>query len=117
MKSEHKENWKSLTNVEEGLNKENLIGELMERDAISGTPFWIIGNKIDGYFLAFGRHRLGGVKDTKEEILKYLEYESWNIIGYLVGIICELTIDDKVKNGELNDGNIGPVKAPDLEIQ
>lgn len=75
--------------------------QILEREAISGTPFWIIGNHVDGYFLAFGKYRLGDVKNTKDEILDYLYNEMWTIFGFYAGILIELTIEDKIKNGEL----------------
>ena len=75
-------------------------GELMERDVIGGTPFWIIGNKWDGYFLAFGKYRLGDVKETKEQVMDYLNTDMWTIIGYYVGILCELVLADSKKNVE-----------------
>ena len=74
---------------------------MLERELIKGTPFWIIGNSIDGYFLAFGKYRLGDVKNTKEEILEYLNQEMWTIIGFYTGILVDLMIEEKIKNGEL----------------
>ena len=104
-------------NAEESyLPNKDLNSEILEREAISGTPFWIIGNHIDGYFLAFGKYRLGDVKNTKEEILKYLNEEMWTILGFYTGILIELTIADKINNGELSYGRIGQDIAPDLEL-
>ena len=73
--------------------------QILEKEAISGTPFWIIGNHVDGYFLAFGKYRLGDVKNTKEEILDYLNKEMWMIHGFYTSILVDLIIDDKIKNG------------------
>ena len=78
-----------------------LNSEILERELINGTPFWIIGNNVDGYFLAFGKYRLGDVKNSKEEILDYLNNEMWTIIGFYIGILVDLMIEEKKKNGEL----------------
>lgn len=104
MKSGHRDLLKSQTNVEEeGTNKEalNFKGELLERDVIENTPFLIVGNKIDGYFLGFAGHRMGGVFETKDEVLDYLEREKWIVMSYLCSVICELHYNDKKNNEKL----------------
>ena len=102
MKSEQLEHLKLQTSAEkEDSNRENSSFELVERDQINGSPFWIVGNKVDGYFLAFGKYRMGDVFYTKEEVVNYLENSKWDIVGYYAGIIAELTIDEKLKNLEI----------------
>lgn len=46
---------------------------------IEDTPFQIVGNEEKGYFVAFGKYRVGEVVETKEEALKYFNIKSWNI--------------------------------------
>lgn len=54
--------------------------ELMERQQVRNTPFWIVGNKIDGYYLLMGKYRLSEVFNTIDEVQQWHEQNTWNII-------------------------------------
>lgn len=54
--------------------------QLIEREQIPNTPFWIIGNKTDGYYLVMGKYRLTEVKNTKEEVKTHLLENIWHVI-------------------------------------
>ena len=49
MKSEQSELLSTQSNVEENQNRE-VSSELLERETVKGTPFWIVGNQDEGYF-------------------------------------------------------------------
>lgn len=130
MKSEQRDLLKSQTSVEERLFKGSSHfegeggevaqepgepgdekGELMEREQLHGTPFWVLGNKVDGYFLAFGKYRIGGVFNDKQGVLDFLNEEMWTVVGYLAGIIAEIVVNDKEKNGTFSGETVGNMKT------
>lgn len=67
------------TNAEENQDKQT-SGELMERQQIEGTPFWIMGNKTDGYYMVMGHYRITNVMNTMEEVTEYLNTNKWDVI-------------------------------------
>lgn len=77
--------------------------ELLERHKIEDSPFYIIGNPKDGYFLSMGKHRLTELLPTIEEVKEHLQNNTWNIILQLVILVCEA--NDAVKKDEetIND--------------
>ena len=90
MKSEQQELSKLFTSVEESQSKENLTGELLEREQVGTSPLWILGNKVDGYFLAIGKQRLSDVYKTADEVRDAMEDNKWQIIGNYVLQLIEL---------------------------
>lgn len=69
--------------------------ELLEREQIERTPFWIIGNKEEGYFLTMGKYRLTDTGCSKEDIYEMLHAnDKWDLI--LKMILC--VIGDKEVN-------------------
>lgn len=63
--------------------------EIVERENIEKTPFWVIGNKERGYWLALGHHKLCDDKKTKKEVYKHLEENFWQVIICLIGVVSE----------------------------
>ena len=113
MKSEHREESKSLTNAEgeplkgsysiENEVKGNLHGELLEREQVGSSPLWIMGNSVDGYFLAIGRQRLSNVCNTKEEVKQLMVDDMWQIIGNYILQLVELSDEAKKRVAEVNN--------------
>lgn len=62
--------------------------QLVEREQLEGTPFWIIGNNEEGYFLAFGKFKMTERYKTKDEVIEYLNSNEYNIIAQM--ILCTL---------------------------
>lgn len=63
-------------------NKEDFsetIEKLIEREKIEGTPFYIIGNKEEGYFLSFGKHRITELMKTPDDVIQHVEDNHWDI--------------------------------------
>lgn len=69
-KQHHSELLQLQTNAEKtNTNKDS--SPLIEREQIPNTPFWIIGNKDDGYHIIMGKYRI-----TNEilDLTRYLEH-------------------------------------------
>ena len=78
---------KSSMNAEGEASKDSLSSEhmeLVERKQIGKSPLWIIGNRVDGYFVAMGKQRLGDVYNTIEEVEQGIEANMWEVIGNYV---------------------------------
>lgn len=58
--------------------------ELIERIKIKGSPFWVVGNKEQGYFLVFGKYKLTENSKTAAEAIKRLKEETYDIICKMV---------------------------------
>lgn len=67
----------------------SITEELVEKENIDGTPFAVIGSKEKGYFLILGRRRITEVMKTKEEVLKYIDEQSWYLTTQLIIAIIE----------------------------
>lgn len=70
VKSQDKQNWDS----KDGNT------EIVEREPVEGTPFWLTGSEEKGYFLNMARWRITPIVKTKEEVLKYAEENMYNVI-------------------------------------
>lgn len=101
---EQEEQLNTPDGVNENLSRE-AFGELMERDKLEGTPFYIIGNKEYGYFLGLGKHRLTTPKPTKEQVLLEMNSEMWNIILKLV-VNTHLKIMENIEELTTNGNTI-----------
>lgn len=82
--SQNGEQEKSLTNAEENQNKVNSGEELIERHPIEGTPFMVVGNKDNGYFIAMGRFRISETAGTLQKAAEMLITNQWEIIGNMI---------------------------------
>lgn len=63
--------------------------ELLERHRIEDSPFWIIGNATDGYFLSLGKHRLTELKPSITDVKEHLKTHTWEIILQLIVAVIE----------------------------
>lgn len=87
----------SQTNAE---NPDNSISDskpLIEKEPFPGTPFWLIGNQDNGYFLAMGQHKLSNNFNTKQQVREFLLYNQWDIILTMNLVIIQNEIS-KLKN-------------------
>lgn len=80
------------TNVDESVDNNPSGEQLLEREQITNSPFWIIGNKVDGYYLVLGHYRLTDVYNTKQEVIEYVNNRPWDII---LGMIISVNHTDK----------------------
>lgn len=81
------------TNVEENQNKEN--STLIVRERIPNTPFYIIRNLENQWFIVMGDHRITELKETKEEALDELEDNRWFITMSIAAIVLEKMLAEK----------------------
>ena len=99
MKSEQSELLSTQSNVEENQNRE-VSSELLERETVKGTPFWIVGNQDEGYFLAFSKYKLTHKKESKKAVLDELNFEMWNIVSKLVILLMEIKAESDNKEAK-----------------
>lgn len=86
-------------NVNEQDKEHSSSERLMEREQVKDSPFWIVGNKDEGYALVMGRYKLSENKETIAKVKAYLKTNMWEII---VGTIISIALDVK----EDKEGNI-----------
>lgn len=82
MNTKHAELLNLQQSVDENPNREN-SSELIHREAVQGSPFYIIGNKEMGYFLTFGKYRLTEPQETIVKVREILYNDMWNIVTNL----------------------------------
>lgn len=70
----------------DGTHKESSNSELITRERITGTPFWVIGQENKEWFIVMKNYKITEGKATREEALKELENNKWNIIA----AVCEI---------------------------
>lgn len=62
----------------------------LERDQLEGTPFWIVGNKENGYNLVMGKWRLNDKPfKTKNKLMDWMITDAWNLTVQMQICICE----------------------------
>lgn len=71
--------------------------ELFTREQIEKTPFWIIGDETNGYFLVMGKYRLTQGHKTPQEVKNHLQENMWDII-----LTMALVIYNDVKQHPIN---------------
>lgn len=62
----------------------------IEREQIENTPIYVIGNEEQGYCLTISNYRITTTKETKEEAIKTLETNKWDIICNIIIILQEI---------------------------
>lgn len=88
--------------IEEEIEKEQLI----EREKVEGTPFWIIGDKEKGYFLIMGKHKLTENLQSPTVVRKYLDDNAYDIIFKMVlGLITDIKADELAAKREWTKKN------------
>lgn len=58
--------------------------ELLHRERLDKTPFDVIGNEENGYFIAMGKYRLTEPQKTIPLAIQLLEDRRWEIIGAMI---------------------------------
>lgn len=87
------------TNADVNQNKVNYSNEeLLHKERIDNTPFYIIGNNEQGYFITYGKYRITERKNTIVEIREELEKDRWTIITVLIAVLIQITDEIKEKN-------------------
>lgn len=66
-------------NIPEDAKKTSNSSELVEKEEIKGTPFTIIGMDKK-YFLTLGDYRFTEAMTSKEEVIKYMETNMWDLV-------------------------------------
>lgn len=95
MSTKQQEQLRSQMNAEDQIKLES--GELIHREQVENTPFWIVGNEENGYFLTIGKYRITEHRTSIDGVKNDLENKKWYIILTLIGIITEQIIYKKDK--------------------
>lgn len=76
----------SNANGSNGDNNNSNLEELVDREKINGTPFYIERtSEKEGYYIRMGRHRLTAEWiETKEEALEYINYNMYDLLMKMV---------------------------------
>lgn len=83
-------------------HKENSSTELIHREQIEDTPFYIIGNEEKGYFISFGKYKLTEeiqslhTQTLQEQFKSILHHQQWNIILNLLAVFTEFSKLDTI---------------------
>lgn len=85
--------------------------ELIEKHQIENTPFWILGNKDDGYFLAMGKHRLCDLQKTKEQVQDYYNQHQWELIMQVAMIVFTDLYTEQNKTLDAQEHTINQYKT------
>lgn len=90
---------KSSMNVAE-INKEAYgKGNFLQKVQIEKTPFWIIGERDEGYYLVIGNNRLTDPLKSVQEVREYLEENKWMVMLQMIMVVMgdEQKIKEKKK--------------------
>lgn len=73
--------------------------QLIEREQVEHSPFWIVGTPEAGYFLTMGKYKISPTFKSKLELIVYKEECEWEIVITIAGIIASDLImqNEKVK--------------------
>ena len=85
-KTKHGELLSTQNNVEEIPNNGSSRRTGVEH--VEGTPFKLVTVE-EGSFLAIGTYRLHEPRETKEEALKYMDENKWDLILHMILILDE----------------------------
>lgn len=82
----------------DGLSGDNK--ELISNEPIKGTPFRMVGNEFNGYFIGLKNYKITDTYDTKEEALERLEAEKWEVIARIITIMYAVIKEEEDKQKE-----------------
>lgn len=77
------------TQLNAGDNHKQDSGKLIERIPIEKTPFWIVGNKEDGYRLIMGKYAITNKFPSIIDAEEYLNENQWEIILTMVIVVTK----------------------------
>lgn len=75
----------------------NNESHLITRNPVENTPFAVVGNNENGYFLTMGKYRLTDNFQNEEDVIYYLENNTWEIIVTLMTAIIHASQTHKIE--------------------
>lgn len=94
--SKHRAQLQSQMNAESRANLDSSEeGELIEKNEIEGSPYWVIGNKEQGYYITFGKWRLSEAHKTAEEALEWLDNNIRMVLVQTMVVLLEIHEEEK----------------------
>lgn len=80
--------------------------QLIEREQVKHSPFWIVGTTEKGYFLTMGKYKISPTFKSKLELLVYKEECEWEIVITIAGIIAsDLIMQNETQRNETQRKN------------
>ncbi|AXH73731.1 MAG: hypothetical protein [Microviridae sp.] len=67
-------------------------GKLLGRKPIANTPFEVVGEEKQGYFLALGKFRLTEPMKTEQDIEDYLNSNMYNVMLTVIQLITPYVV-------------------------
>lgn len=93
--SKHADILNTQLNTEE--NPSSKSSKLIEREQLTGTPFWLVGNEEQGYRIIMGKWAITEIYKTKIEALLIIKDEQWQTTLKLAGIVAQDLIEQNEK--------------------
>ena len=78
--------------------REEYSGTIEVMDNVEGTPFTIVGNKEEGYMLVMGQYKLSDKMEHPDDVLKWMEKETWKLNFNFVTTIITIVLAEREKN-------------------
>lgn len=78
-------------------NPNSNSSQLISRDPIQNTPFWIVGTEETGYMGVMGKYRITERFPTKEQVEQEMIRQDWATIINVVSIIVQETVAHELR--------------------
>lgn len=65
-------------------SSDDITALLTYRNAVNGTPFYIVGDDKSGYAVTWGHYRLGQLRESPENAEEDIYNDMWHIITNLI---------------------------------
>lgn len=82
-------------NIENNPNSNS--SQLISKDPIQNTPFWIVGTEETGFMGVMGKYKITENFKTKDEALQELIKQDWATIINVVSIIVQETVAHELR--------------------
>lgn len=75
---------------QESIDNKSSSKQLIEREPVEGTPFWLI-TTAEGSWIAMGGYRMTEV-GSRDEVLEQVGYINWTMVVRIAAIIAQDTL-------------------------
>jgi hypothetical protein len=79
----------SPMNVESQINS-NSFNDVDVYEPFEGTPFYIKGNNLEGYVLAFGKIVISDAKPSISDLKKWANKKPWELLICMINLTIDL---------------------------
>lgn len=71
--------------------------ELLTRERIKNTPFDLVGNEEQGYFVALGRYKVSETYGDQDTAIHEAKYPAWDILLNVMSLMASMTFEEERK--------------------